>query len=367
MIDRLTRYVGVRSLSREERELADIVCADLELAGLHVEREVNNVWCVLGDRPTPRLLLNSHLDTVPATAGWDGDAWTLRRDGDRLIGLGANDAKGCVVAMIEAVLAIKRALDAGAPLGGTVVLATTAEEEISGHGLGTILEQLGPLDAALVGEPTDLVPMIAQRGLLILRGQARGRAAHPANTPTDETNAIATAARDIARLRDFDWGAPHALLGRCHAHVTRIEGGVANNVVPDTCEFTIDVRTTPAETHAALTARLAAAMESDVRVHSDRLVPVETDSNAPIVSAVLSALPGSRATGSRAMSDMVYLGGIPAVKIGPGESARSHTANEYIRVSELADGASAYDRTIRAYFAATAGRESEVGASKVAR
>lgn len=367
MIERLARYVGVRSLSREEGELADLVRADLSAAGLAVQRDGNNVWCEIGDRPRPRLMLNSHLDTVPAAGGWAGDPWTLQRVGDRLIGLGANDAKGCVVAMTEAALAIKRSLDAGKPLGGTIVLALTAEEEISGKGLGTILDKLAPIDTALVGEPTNLVPMTAQRGLLILRGHAHGQASHPANTPSDEYNAIAIAARDVARLREFDWGAEHPLLGRCHAQVTRIAGGVANNVVPDACEFTIDIRTTPVETHAALTQRLGAALESEIRVHSDRLVPVQTETDEPIVAAVLDALPGARPTGSRAMSDMVYLSQVPAVKIGPGESARSHTVSEFVRAPELAAGAVAYERIVRAYMAIMAEQPGAVGASELAQ
>ncbi len=355
MIERLRQLVETKSLSREEDEIADLVSRMLHDAGLDVQREGNNVWCTVGDRERPRLLLNSHLDTVPPGEGWTADPWTLREVDGRLVGLGANDAKGCVTALIEAVLAIRQRLDAGAALGGTVVLALTAEEENTGAGLGTVLDRLGPLDAGIVGEPTDLTPMIAQRGLLILRCIAGGRSAHPANTPPEVAeNAIVTAARDIARLSDFDWGATHTQLGRCHANVTTMTGGVARNVIPDRCEFTLDIRTTPLEDHASLTRRLAAVLESELVVHSDRLVPIGTAPTAAIVRAVSRALPEAVPAGSPAMSDMVFLNGIPAVKIGPGHSPRSHTPNEYIRPEELRAGAAAYEEIIRAYFAEAA-------------
>ena len=230
-------------------------------------------------------------------------------------------------------------------------LSADCREEISGVGLGTVVERLAPLDAAIVGEPTGLVPMVAQRGLLILRGVARGRGGHPANTPQESAeNAIFTAARDLTRLADFDWGPPDPLLGRCHAHVTMISGGVARNVIPDACEFYLDVRTTPAESPAELCERLRGYLKSELHIHSARLMPVRTDVGEPIAQAVLRAVPGAAPAGSPAMSDMVFLAGIPSVKIGPGESCRSHTPDEYIRLEELQAGAAAYERIIQEYF-----------------
>jgi acetylornithine deacetylase len=351
MIERLSKLVAIQSVSGEEDAIAAAVSAELEEAGLPVRRQDHNVWCEIGDAQRPRLLLNTHLDTVPPAAGWSGDPWSLRIVDGRLVGLGANDAKGCVSAMIEAILATKRRLDAGQRLNGTVVLALTAEEETGGQGLNTILEQIGPLDAAIVGEPTGLVPMVAQRGLLVLRGVARGRSGHPANTPPDSPdNAIFAAARDLNRLTEFDWGPPHPLLGRSHAQVTMMHGGVARNVVPDTCEFYLDVRTTPGESHAELYERLRRHLQSELYVHSDRLVPVQTDVHERIVEAVTRAVPGASPSGSVAVSDMAFLSGIPSVKIGPGDSNRSHTPDEYVLPSELEQGAAAYERIIWNYF-----------------
>lgn len=354
MIEQLARYVAIPSVSGQEAALADVIAADLAHAGLCVRRHANNLWCELGDAPRPRLLLNSHLDTVPPGQGWSHDPWQPQTRSGRLSGLGANDAKGCVVALLTAILRLRDLLDHGEHLRGTIVLALTAEEEISGQGLAAILPSLAPLDAAVVGEPTGLVPMIAQRGLLVLRGVTHGRTGHPANAPPESAdNAIATAARDLAALAQFDWGPAHSLLGRCHAHVTRIQGGVANNVIPDTCEFMLDIRTTPLETHRALYERFRAALRSELHVHSDRLMPVETAPDAAIVRAACRARPGVPPAGSKAMSDMVFLAGVPAVKLGPGQSDRSHAPDEFITADELDQGAATYLQVVHEYLALT--------------
>lgn len=353
VVERLVRLTSIRSLSRDESAIAEAVTAELASAGLRVERSGCNLWCEIGDAPRPRLLLNSHLDTVPPGEGWSADPWTPRRGNGRVTALGANDAKGCVSALMQAALRLAEALKRGERLGGTVVLALTAEEETSGAGLGTILDRIGPIDAALVGEPTGLTPMTAQRGLLILRLTARGRTGHPAHEPPERAaNAIHLAAEDVAALRVFDWGPAHPLLGKCHAHVTQIHGGVARNVIPDACECFVDVRTTPLQPHGPTVERLRASLRSEVHVHSERLIPVETPAGERIVRAVLAALPGSSPTGSPSMSDMVFLSGTPAVKIGPGRPERSHTADEFITETELREGAAAYERIAREYFKA---------------
>lgn len=356
MIDRLRELVRTRSLSREESAAADLVSGWLAAAGLNVARCGNNIWCAAGDAPRPRLLLNSHLDTVPPGAGWTVNPWAGELHAGRLTALGANDAKGCVVALLSAFLELHARVAAGATLGGTVVLALTAEEETSGAGLGTILDQLAPIDAALVGEPTSLRPLIAQRGMLILRGVTAGRSVHPANTtPAAAENAILRAAAALRRLETFDWGPADPLLGQAHGHVTTINGGLAHNVIPDACAFFVDIRTTPAEAHAALLQRLREHLGCELHVHSDRLVPVATAADEPIVQACVAAAEQPPA-GSPAMSDMVFLAGIPAVKIGPGDTRRSHTPNEYVLLDEVTAGAETYQRAIQQYFARAAAR-----------
>lgn len=355
VIARVMRWAALRSISREEHALAERVAREMQVLGVAVQRRDNNVWCEFGDRPRPRLLLNSHLDTVPPASGWTGDPWSIRQERDRIIGLGVNDAKGCGAALFEAVFRLRQEQQRGRALHGTIIFALTAEEEISGNGLSAILEQLRPLDAAIVGEPTGLTPMIAQRGLLVLRCVASGRTSHPANTPADTPhNAIQNAANDIARLRDVNWGPPHPMLGETHAHVTMISGGVARNVIPDACEFWVDIRTTPAVSHAELVQRIRAALRCEVYVHSERLMPMETGAHEPIVQAATAAT-GLSPRGSPTMSDMVFLRGTPSVKIGPGESARSHTPDEFILPHELEQGANVYERLVRDYFSRSEG------------
>lgn len=360
MIERLARYVRVPSLSKQESALADLVAGELAEAGLEVRRDGANVWVEIGDADRPRLLFNSHLDTVPPAPGWSADPWQPRIQAGRLTGLGANDAKGCIVALVEAALTLRSELRSGRPLGGTVILALTAEEEISGAGLATLIDTLRPIDAAVIGEPTGLTPMIAQRGLLIVRATARGAGGHPGNTTDPAANAICVAAEDIAALRRFDWGPAHPLLGAAHANVTMISGGVARNVVPTACEFWIDVRTTPLQPHGETFERMKSVLKSELHLHSQRLVPVETAADAPVAQAARRAS-GRTPAGSPTMSDMVFTAGIDAVKIGPGESARSHTADEFVLESELAAGATAYAALARDYFARMAAAQAAGG------
>lgn len=343
LAERLARYVAVKSLSRGEHALAAMIRRELEAEGLVVGAEGANLWAQIGDRPRPRLLLNSHLDTVPPGENWTRDPWTPSLENGRLYGLGANDAKGCVVSLVEAFLALKRGLEVRRPLGGTVVLALTSEEEISGQGLEVVLPKLAPLDAAVVGEPTGLIPMSAQRGLLLLKVEAAGRTAHPGNTPPAHAqNAVVAAAEDVLRLAAFDWGPAHPLLGPPYGQATLIEGGVARNVIPDRCTFWLDVRTTPQESHASLVKRLQQHLKGRIQVHSDRLIPIETSADDPIVQAACRAVGLPAPGGSPTMSDMVFLRDIPAVKLGPGQSARSHTADEYVELRELELGMRCY-------------------------
>ncbi|TWT44580.1 Acetylornithine deacetylase [Phycisphaerae bacterium RAS1] len=362
LIERLLRLTSIKCLSGQEAAVADAIQSELAAAGIAVRRLGDNVVCEIGDAPRPRLLVNSHLDTVPPAAGWTSDPWTPRWENRRITALGANDAKASVCAMIEAVLALRESQSRGIACEGTVILALTTEEETTGRGLRETLPALLPIDAALVGEPTDLIPMIAQRGLLILRCTARGRTSHPANTPANTgDNAIINALQAVAQLRSFDWGPPHAMLGACHAHVTKIAGGVATNVIPDACEFWVDVRTTPEQPHQEIVEQLRSHLACEVQVHSDRMAPVHTEPGAAIVRAIRLVFPEREPRGSATMSDMVTLQGIPSVKIGPGLSARSHTPDEYITIDELMAGAVAYERICRAYFQECAAEEGRHG------
>lgn len=341
----LTRLVGTPSVSGEEGPIADLVQDLLASHGFEAQRQGHNLWFSFGKKGGSRLLLNSHLDTVPPCAGWEGDPFTPVWHGPRLQGLGANDAKGCVAALLLAAFGL-----AEQDLGGEVVVALTAEEETGGNGIATILGPLGPLDGAVVGEPTGLRVCAAQRGLLLLRCTARGQSGHVANAQMlGAENAIHKAARDIAKVAAMDFPA-HPLLGSQKAQVTQISGGLRRNQVPDACEFFIDLRTGPEQDHEALAAEFRGLLESEVAVHSKRYLPKGTDPNHPIVRAALQAAGKAGPVGSGTTSDWAFLGDLPAVKAGPGDTFRSHRPNEYLTLPELEAGAAFYAALVPAFF-----------------
>lgn len=340
----LQALVAIPSLSGAEGDAADFVAQVAEGWGYRVQRHLNNVWFEAG-QGVARLLMASHLDTVKPCEGWETDPWKPEWRGGVLAGLGANDAKGCVVALLGAARAF--ALD---PPEGRVLFALTAEEETGGSGgMGQLLSHLGPLDAALVCEPTGLEPCIAQRGMLLLTCTARGESGHTAHARLAE-NAIHKAARDIVQLAGMAFE-PDALLGAARPQVTLIQGGLARNQVPDSCEFSVDLRTTPNLDHAELSARIAEALESEVEVRSARYVPKATAPRSPIAQAALEASGCKAFVGSATTSDWAFLGALPAIKVGPGDTHRSHRANEFLTLEELQAGVRFYQRAARGYFA----------------
>lgn len=321
----------------------------LEELGLRPRRAGANLVFEVGTG-APRVLLVSHVDTVPAADDWVADPFAGRWEGGRLVGLGANDAKGCVAALVGAALSLRRGASRSRSQPGTAVFAFTVEEETGGvAGISALLPEIGPLDAAVVGEPTGLLPCAAQRGMLILRCEAHGVAAHVAHGGARD-NAVHRAARDITRLEALRWPA-HPLLGATQAQVTLVEGGRARNQVPARCTFWVDLRTTPDLLPAALLSQIQAALESRVQVYSDRYAARATDVAEPIVRAALVATGASETIGSATTSDWAFLPpSLPAVKLGPGESQRSHTAQEYLLASELQRGVQVYHDTITNYF-----------------
>ena len=343
----LEALVATPSVSGQEGRIADLVSTWAEGWGARVQRQGHNLWFSVGSGPR-RLLVNSHLDTVPPCAGWTLEPQVpVWREG-RLYGLGSNDAKGCVTAML---LAARGLLENPHALEGRgeVVFAFTAEEETGGAGLGTVLSALGPLDAAVVGEPTSLQPCTAQRGMLLLRCVAHGRSAHVAHAQAAEAqNAIHLAAQDISTLAELRFPS-HPLLGEARAQVTQIQGGLARNQVPDRCEFFVDIRTTPGMEHQAVATQLGGVLRSEVVVHSARYLPKATAASEPIVRAAVAAS-GAGPVGSSTASDWAFLGNLPTVKVGPGDTLRSHKPDEYLALTELEAGVAFYQQLIRRYF-----------------
>jgi len=340
----LEKLVAIPSPSGQEDRIASFVAELAESWGYKVHRFHNNVWFEAG-QGGPRLLMLGHLDTVPPCEGWSGDPYTPVWNEGHLTGLGANDAKGPV----SCILAAARAM-AGEKLDGTIVFTLSAEEETgSDTGIGQLLPLLGPLDAALVAEPTNLQPAIAQRGRLVLACTAHGQGAHAEHAFLGK-NAIHLASQDIAKLAGMVFES-HPLLGATKPQVTGVQGGGDLDLMPDACTFFVDLRTTPNLDHEDLAERIAGELASEVRIHATRYRPKSTDAFEPIAQAALSAGRGKTFVGSASTSDWAFLGDIPTVKVGPGDTHRSHRPNEFITAKELQEGAVFYQQVARTYFA----------------
>ena len=345
----LKKLVRFPSLSHEEEAVADFVEAYVQEAGLPVERRDNNVYFWLGEGED-RLLLNSHLDVVPASADHPHDPFEPTEVDGQLYGRGTVDAKASGATMATALIELAR--EGYEPRGGQVLVALTACEETGRgyNGLEDLRPHLPELQAAIVGEPTDLRPCVAQKGLLILTVHAHGQTAHAARAHLGD-NAIFRAARDLRTLEHVSFDREDPYLGAPTLTVTTIEGGSARNVVPDHCSFTLDIRTVPGYTHEELTAWIDDMLESTVEVHSDRIVPVSTPLSARIVQACLEAEPDAEPFGSPTASDWMFLSDLPAVKMGPGSSEQSHTPEEHIALEEVERAVDVYKGVIRSYFA----------------
>ncbi len=345
VVDLVRDLVRIPSPSGQE----DAIVARLEDAfrefGWTPARHGRNLTTLLDGGEGPLLLLNSHTDTVPVGEEWTKDPHAAKIEDGRIYGRGSNDAKGCLAAMI---LGAAQAF-AKRPPRGRVMIAASCEEEVLGQGLETLLPLIPRPDAAIVGEPTGLRPAVAQKGLVILEITTAGRGAHAAHG--GGLNAITAAADDVLALSRLRFPYKHPVLGAPTLNVTQISGGTRHNVIPDRCKFVVDIRTTPGCTTEEIVAAARKVVTGAVHVRSSRLGPVETDPSHPVVLAALAANPAVEPYGSPTLSDWVFLKGIPTVKVGPGDSRRSHTPDEYIEVAELEAGVDFYERMIRDYFA----------------
>lgn len=339
--------VATPSLSHEERAVADLLEKHVLDAGLTTRRIGDNVVVSIGNGPRT-LLLNSHLDVVPPSADHPFAPFEPTLQGSEIFGRGTVDAKGCVASMVTAMIRVYKA--GGVPEGTRLLGAFTVCEETGGtdNGLEAIRSELPLIDAALIGEPTHMQPCVAQKGLLILRLDASGKSAHAARAAEGD-NAIARMVRDLASLSNFEFERVHPFLGETTQNVTVIEGGTARNMIPDRCSAWIDIRSTPSYTHPEIAELLNARLESDVVIHSQRFIPVETSPDEPIVQACLAAQADAAPFGSPTMSDWIHVHDVPAVKIGPGDSRRSHTAHESIDVFELHESCAMYQSIIQHY------------------
>jgi acetylornithine deacetylase len=336
-IELLKRLIATPSFSREEDGTASLIEAYLKEHGVAVKRHLNNVWAanLHFDGTKPTLLLNSHHDTVKPNAAYTLDPFTALENEGKLFGLGSNDAGGALVSVISAFLHFY----AMPSLPFNLILAATAEEEISGkNGIESLLSLLPRIDCGIVGEPTLMQMAIAERGLMVLDGIAEGRAGHAARNEGD--NAIYKAMEDITWIRNFVFKRNSQLLGPVKMTVTSIETeNKTHNIVPATCRFIVDVRINELYTHEEVLHTMRKHVKSKLEARSCRLRSSIIEKDHPLVKAGLEL--GKTTYGSPTSSDKALMP-FPALKIGPGDSARSHTADEFIFIEEIKDGIKDY-------------------------
>ncbi|MGS4345848.1 M20 family metallo-hydrolase [Myroides odoratus] len=335
-INLLKDLIATPSFSREEDQTAELIAQFLLQQGVSIHRDLHNVWAFnqYYDPNKPTILLNSHHDTVRPNKDYTKNPFMPEVFDGKLYGLGSNDAGGCLVSLLATFLYFHKQEN----LNYNFCMAATAEEEISGtDGLEHVIPQLGELAFAIVGEPTQMQLAVAERGLMVLDCVAYGRSGHAARKEGE--NAILKAMPDITWFTTYQFPKVSEAFGPIKMSVTMIQAGTQHNVVPATCEFVVDVRVTDAYTNEEVLAIVQDHVHSEVHARSTRLKPSSIAIDHPIVQAGIQL--GRTTYGSPTTSDQALLD-IPSLKCGPGDSARSHTADEFIYLSEIEEGISLY-------------------------
>ena len=330
-VDLLIRLIKTPSYSREETDTATMIQAFLEAHNVRAQRQKNNVWAVSKhfDAAKPTILLNSHHDTVKPGDGWKYDPFGATLEGDKLIGLGSNDAGASVVSLLAVFLYFQNKDN---PFN--LICAITAEEEISGaNGIRGVLPEFGKIDLGIVGEPTGMNLAIAEKGLIVLDCIAHGKTGHAAREEGE--NALYKALEDIQWLRAFQFSEVSSLLGPVKMTVTQLSAGTQHNVVPDRCQFVIDVRTNELYQNQEIVEFLRSKLQSDIVPRSTNLNSSRISENHPLIRKGVAM--GKNIYGSPTLSDQSMMP-FETLKMGPGDSARSHTPDEFILVSEIRAG-----------------------------
>lgn len=340
-VELLKRLIATPSVSRDEKAAADVLEAYMKEKGLNPQRHGNNVWCLsahaLDDggqaEKKPIILLNAHIDTVKPVAGWQHDPFSPTQEGDTLYGLGSNDCGGGLMALLQVFMLLKDCLQSY-----HLIYLASCEEEVSGkNGIESVLPLLPKIDFAIVGEPTGMQPAIAEKGLMVIDATAHGKAGHAARNEGD--NAIYHAMKDIQWLSQWQFPKQTELLGPVKNTVTIVNAGTQHNVIPDQCTFTIDVRSNECYTNEEIFAFFQEHLTSELKARSFRLSSSRIDESHPFVQACIKE--GMKPFGSPTLSDQALMR-FPSLKLGPGESSRSHTADEYIKISEIDAAISLY-------------------------
>lgn len=333
-VELLSQMIATPSPSRSEKDVADLIQDFLRSRGLEFKRFHNNLWALSDDfdpqRPT--VMLNSHSDTVRPVESWTRDPFLPAIENGRLYGLGSNDAGASVVSLIALFDDYRHR-----SLPFNLLLAVTAQEEVMGpEGMRAfipfIIEDQGiSIDMVIVGEPTSMQPAVGERGLVVLDATTVGRSGHAARNEGE--NALYKAIDDIHTLRTFRWDRKSDLLGPISLNVTQINAGSQHNVIPDKCTWVVDIRTTDVYSNQQVVDILQQQVNSSLTPRSTRVWASAIPDSHPLVRAAVMA--GGRPFVSPTTSDMALMHNIHSLKIGPGVSARSHTADEYILIDEL--------------------------------
>lgn len=336
----LSHLIATPSVSRDERRAADIMEEELIRCGFTPHREANNVWaigsCQREDRPT--LLLNAHIDTVKPVASYTRNPYEPSLEDGTLYGLGSNDCGGGLVSLLQ----VFRELSASERCPYNLVYLASAEEEVSGKdGISRALPLLPHVDVAIVGEPTGMQPAVAEKGLMVVDITAHGKSGHAARN--EGVNAIYEALDDLCWIRSHRFDRVSRFLGPTKMQATVVNAGTQHNVVPDECKIVVDVRTNELYTNEEVFDIISSHCKSECRARSFRLHSSRIDLNHPLVERCVVL--GLQPFGSPTLSDQALMP-FASLKLGPGQSARSHSADEYIKVSEIEHAIGLYLRLL---------------------
>jgi len=334
-ISLLKSLISIPSISCEEDTLTDFLQNYIESTGILVNRKGNNIWCISPDYSAdkPTILLNSHVDTVKPVNGWKKHPFTAKEEEGKIYGLGSNDATASVVSLL---FAFKKLTGKSQPCN--FIYLASCEEEISGKGgIESVLPLLPHIDFGVIGEPTGMHPAISEKGLMVLDGVAYGKSGHAARDEGE--NAIYKIMDDLHWFKTYCFDKISPLLGAVKMSVTQINAGTQHNVIPDKCTFVVDVRSNEFYTNEELFEIIRNNVKSEITARSFRLNSSHVEENHAFVKRAKKL--GRIPFGSPTLSDQALMS-FPSVKIGPGDSTRSHTADEYIEIKEVEEGIGLY-------------------------
>ncbi|MED9956231.1 M20 family metallo-hydrolase [Segatella copri] len=332
----LKKLIATPSVSRNEKDAADIMEQTIRSYGFEPQREANNLWIIDPhyDESRPTLLLNAHIDTVKPVASWSRDPFSPDVEDGVLYGLGSNDCGGGLCSLLQ----IFRMLTEK-PQSYNLIYLASAEEEVSGKdGITRALPLLPHIDLAIVGEPTGMNPAVAEKGLMVLDVIAHGKSGHAARN--EGVNAIYEALDDMRWIRDYKFEKVSEFLGPTKMTLTVVNAGTQHNVIPDKCTMLVDIRTNEFYDNEEVYELIRQHLKSEVKAHSFRLKSSRIDPEHPLIRKCVAM--GMKPFGSPTLSDQALMH-FPSFKLGPGESSRSHSANEFIRISEIRDAIAKYE------------------------